>query len=103
MADPVTNVSPNWQAIETAPKDGRAILLLSAPDTIRYDGEDHDRPARVAIGHWNPEGDSWVDEIGDPNGDAYTLEKTGLWMSGGGWFQSNEVTHWMPLPELPKL
>lgn len=83
-----------WQPIETAPKDGTVILLLSIPDEMQ-------RPARVAMGHWNPEGDSWVDEMGRFDGEAYELAQTGVWNSGGGWFQPNEVSHWMPLPAIP--
>lgn len=97
-----------WRPIETAPKDGSAIFLLSKAYTVpkeEFNGaadEDVHHPARVAIGTWNPEGDSWVDEFGSLDGDAYTLAVTGTWTSGGGWFQPNEVTHWMPLPSPPE-
>jgi hypothetical protein len=84
-----------WRPIETAPKDGSAILLLSAA----YEDELGVHPARVAIGHWHAEGTSWVDEMGRLDGDSYTLAVTGVWFSGGGWFQPNEVTHWQLLPE----
>ena len=84
-----------WQPIETAPKDGRAVLLLSAEDRSVGIGP------RVAIGFWNPDGDSWVDRYGQMGGDCYTLAVTGNWLSEGGWFQPDEVTHWMPLPPLP--
>ena len=87
-----------WQSIATAPKDGQAILLLSAPDEI--DGAV--RPAKCNIGYWWPEGDSWVDEHGQLGGDCYTLAVTGVWASGMGWFQPNEVTHWMELPLPPE-
>jgi len=78
-----------WQPIETAPRDGTPVILCS------------DRT--VAIGSWNPEGDSWVDENGDIEGPAHHLEVTGFWNSSGGWFQPNEVSHWMPLPAPPSL
>ena len=87
-----------WHPIVTAPKDGRAVLLLSAPDSINGDI----RPSRCAIGYWWPEGDSWVDEYGQLGGDCYTLADTGVWVSGPGWFQPNEVTHWMELPLPPE-
>ena len=29
------------------------------------------------------------------------LSVTGVWFSGTGWFQPNEVSHWMPLPLPP--
>lgn len=80
-----------WQPIETAPKDGRAIILLSRAV-----------PAKVAIGSWNADGDSWVDEHGQLTGECHHLEVIGTWSSGGGWFQPDEVTHWMPIPEGPE-
>lgn len=91
-----------WQPIETAPKDGRAVLLLSKGYTDEHDGEKIVHKPRCNIGKWNPEGDSWVDEHGQLSDDCYHhLEVTGVWDSGGGWFQPNEVTHWRPLPQPP--
>lgn len=94
-----------WQMIGTAPKDGRLIWLLTKGYTIDY-GEHNGgkiyHPPRCAIGKWNPEGDSWVDENGLlGTDDVCQLAVTGIWESGGGWFQPNEVTHWMPLPAPP--
>ena len=89
-----------WQPIASAPKDGRAILLLSAPceaDVAVY-------PAKCHIGYWEAEGTAWVDENGQCgrlSDTCYTLAQTGIWVSGGGWFQPNEVTHWMELPLPP--
>lgn len=79
-----------WQPIDTAPKDGRAVLLLSLP----YD----QFPARIAIGQWNPDGNSWVSNGLRGDKEVYELQDTGVWSSGGGWFQPDEVSHWMPLP-----
>lgn len=92
----------DWQPIETAPKDGRAILLLSAGDTFtEFDGSITERPPQIAIGKWWPDGTSWVDRHGGFHGPAYDLAITGVWKSEGGWFQPNEVTHWQPLPPPP--
>ena len=93
-----------WRPIETAPKDGTPVILLSAGYTTPADQwypKIYHGP-RVAIGQWNADGTSWVDRYGSIDGDAHHLENTGTWSSEGGWFQPNEVTHWMPLPEPPK-
>src|SRR4051812_8244374 len=96
QAEQIENLS-KWQPIETAPRDGRAILLLSKPYDANF-GEQNGGlthfPAKVAIGHWWAEGTSWVCEGAHPQDSAYTLAKTGIWLSGGGWFQPDEVTHW---------
>lgn len=86
-----------WQDIASAPKDGRKIYVLSKPDTLDIETEIIVRPAEPSIAWWNPEGDSWVDDNGDINGDAHHLEVTGSWFTlCGGWLQPNEVSHWRP-------
>lgn len=87
-----------WQTIESAPKDGKGILLLSSAYVDEIQGEEFSHPPKVAIGYWNAEGTSWVPD-GCPDEDSsYTLDVTGVWNSGGGWFQPNEITHWQSLP-----
>jgi hypothetical protein len=96
-------MKPDWQPIDTAPKDGRAVLLLSAAD-----GWDDplngpvQRAAMVFIGAWDADGTSWVDRDGGLGGYADHLGVTGVWSVGHGWLQPTEVTHWMPLPEPPR-
>lgn len=93
-----------WQSIETAPKDGSAVLLLSRGHHTDYGADNGGiifHPPKCHIGKWDPQGDSWTDETGGFVGEICTLTVTGVWESGGGWFQPNEVTHWMPLPEPP--
>src|SRR5262245_23064826 len=63
-----------WRPIETAPKDGTLILLYPTK------GE-----GRISTGYW------WKPENGDY-----------CWAAGGGWFEEDEVSHWTPLPELPR-
>ena len=80
-----------WRPIDDAPKDGSLILLLSIS-----------QPPTVALGKWFAEGTSWVDENGMMSGEAYALLRSGVWESGSGWFQPNEVTHWAPIPAVPE-
>ncbi len=91
--------------IDTAPKDGSLILLLSVEqETEDEAGRVVKLPPRMALGKWWTEGDSWVDHhgFGDNNSERYHLEVTGVWESGFGWFEPGEVTHWAPVPPLPK-
>ena len=68
-----------WQPIETAPKDGREILL--------YDGD------RVTFGGYLNAQSQGV----EPQAEHETF--CGWWSVSG----SDDVfTHWMPLPEPPK-
>ena len=88
----------SWQPIETAPKDGTQICVLSVPDEI----EGIVRPAAEFVAGWNPEGYSWVDKDGNLGGEAFKLARTGNWRCSGGWLQPNEVSHWRPLREYKK-
>jgi hypothetical protein len=89
-----------WRDISTAPKDGTPIWLLTKAYADPGDPPIF-HPARCSIGKWNPDGNSWTDEYGSLDGeDVCQLTVTGVWASGGGWFQPNEVTHWQPLPTL---
>lgn len=68
-----------WQPIETAPKDGRSVLLWMPGG----DGTDDER--RCDIGCW-----------GVPDWSHYEMW---LMNMGDGWFAP---THWMPLPPPPE-
>lgn len=67
---------PEWQPIETAPRDGRRILLA--------------REGWVEIGRWLPDYA------------AYEGAPAGAWMDdydNGGPEDRGWPTHWMPIPE----
>ena len=70
-----------WQPIETAPKDGKAILLYS------------DKWPRCAAGFWTD--------------DRFSARPKPLWVSdferlyGLRWQRLTQPTHWQPLPLPP--
>ena len=66
-----------WQPIETAPKDGAAILL-----GLPIVGNLAENDRRVYEGRWNG------------------LQKT--WTGINGFIVLSVATHWMPLPEPPE-
>ena len=83
-----------WQPIETAPKDGAEIILC--------------RGKRVTCGAWVEEDEETMSEyhsngtyLGEyPTGKIYPA----YWMSQDGGFTDEEPpTHWMALPEPPKV
>jgi len=69
-----------WQPIETAPKDGSAVMLID--ERCEY------LPDRWAIAYWRP--DSWANDwrVCGADGRDYQTDI--------------EPTHWQPLPEPPK-
>jgi hypothetical protein len=77
----------DWQPIETAPKDGRDVLLFwcdeYGPDTIQV----------YACGHWREFGDGsrgWI-------GESFHASEKCFWTRLLG----EHPTHWMPLPDPP--
>jgi hypothetical protein len=69
------SLSRDWQPIETAPKDGRWLKVLSAKYVLfEKTIEPGEHKAR-----WSDGGEVWECER--------------------GFFDPHEVTHWMPLPD----
>lgn len=88
--DVYSAIASGWQSMEIAPKDGTRILVLAE------DGK------QMEVAHWYSEGDSWADENGNPcTAGLGTIQVTGSWFSGAGWFQPNEIIAWHWLPPLP--
>lgn len=79
---------PQWRPIETAPKEGDNILVLSLEHEECYDGS-------VTVGFWGS-----VDSLG---GEQFAWLD---WCRGIGeddyWHVIECPTHWMPLPEAPE-
>jgi hypothetical protein len=71
-ATPPLQMEQGWQPIESAPKDGREILLSSTRDRFY-----------IGVGQW-AEADSTMNCI-----------------EGWFWAYANRPTHWMPLPQPP--
>lgn len=79
----------DWQPIETAPKDGRIIVVCGAPASFK-DGRPMDGPCIVR----------WDDNAYSSEGDWVFAG----WLSHGDPihdFPIEEPTHWMPLPDPP--
>lgn len=78
-----------WQPIETAPKDGSAVLLAA--------------PGRVTCGSWLAPSDEpriYYREGYAPEAEWDDFEP--FWQSeDGGFTQDAPPTHWMPMPEPP--
>lgn len=96
----------SWQPIETAPKDGAAVLLY-VPSGIDVRGV-YDAPPdhrdRITVGwfgaphgDYNP-GNRWV-SINVISETFSGSELTGSWEEHE--FEAVQPTHWMPLPEPP--
>lgn len=92
-----------WRPIVDAPRDGTPVILLSGPtETIAAEWQPSVKiAAQVWLGQWWIDGNSWVAKDGTCNGSAHHLAVTGVWLTDLAWFQPNEVTHFLPLPEPP--
>lgn len=80
MINTPTHISSQWQPIETAPKDGRCILLY---DPLWPGSTEGIEKAAWQIFPNHTEGQWWIDWAEMPN--------------------NMKPTHWMPLPPRPEL
>lgn len=82
-----------WMPIETAPRDGTAVLLAA--------------PGRVTVGEWHPEQWPTASEYHGSTGEYLGQYETGecipaAWYSwDGGFTEDDPPTGWMPLPAAP--
>lgn len=93
-----------WRPIETAPRDGTAILIFQPDGGCRSSGD--------ARQHHMPEGalqpGEWSYRRDDPRLQFYDDGRwaIGYWRPWGGWGNRNcstvEPTHWAPLPPSPR-
>ena len=95
----MTGLSPAiWQPIETAPKDGRAILIF----------EPNGHYGSLRTSHMPRDFAGGVYYRDDPRLLHFDDLRyaVGYWRLYGGWGNRNcndvNPTHWMPLPEPPK-
>jgi hypothetical protein len=66
-----------WMPIETAPKDGMAVLVLAGPWKNVVEGQTYHQPAQVAICHWDAARSTWVEVPDSESETAYRLQQTG--------------------------
>lgn len=93
----------DWQPIETAPKDGTAILLGRVAD---LDEDDQPRPGVVAQGYWQEGCDDGPDVMGydacwtDSDYTVFSFPRS----FGAEAYRTRgyQPTHWMPLPAPPQ-
>ena len=74
----------DWRPIDSAPKDGTAIMVYGTQNTLAWDSKEND--PRHAVMRWNP------NPGGHGHWEAYYSGRDPV----------DEPTHWMPLPESPK-
>ena len=75
---------PDWQPIETAPRDNTIVLLCWPDEGVASDFPPETAQMMIGTGYY----------------------ETGAYQSYVGWMCDNQEnlspTHWMPLPEMPK-
>lgn len=90
-----------WQPIETAPKDGRLILVFEPPEPNPEQRWDEAQIKKYGNGTWVA---YWCAVHYERRGDDQSLWEPTEW----GWVGPHEgcgqyhPTRWMPLPEAPK-
>lgn len=97
----VAALTPQWQPIETAPRDGTLIMLGRAGD------EADDRLPISAPGRWFKGYEDGVDYMGHDDGfmdvdfDVFDCPRS---MGTESYRRDGyQPTHWMPMPEAPEV
>ncbi len=85
-----------WQPIETAPKGGAWIRLWRGP--AEYGTQQPEVIARWFEFEDGEAGWCWPTDIYDP---YFNLEEAEESIEAGDYYESDEFTHWMPLPMPP--
>jgi Lar family restriction alleviation protein len=86
---------PQWQPIETAPKDGTCIALGCV--------EDDDQAAVSTVGWWQEAAEDSIDDMGQDAGfvdHGYQVFDPGR-SFGNRQYPGIQPTHWQPLPAAP--
>jgi hypothetical protein len=85
-----------WQPIDTAPKDGKWVLLAGGECERN---EDSDNKGRVVTAQWTAEFRSYAsDSIGTEPGRWQFA-----WYDDGFYGEYENPTHWQPLPSPPPI
>lgn len=89
----------DWQTIESAPRDGRKILIFVRREGVTEARYDELIPGKTFEGDDDSTGGYWI-----CCDNKWRIEVTEMWNLNKSdvSYDDGQVTHWMPLPEPPK-